>query len=259
MVKGIDKFRDFFADYAENYVIIGGSACEIYEEQYAQIPRATKDIDIILVVEALSPAFVKRFWEFVKAANYEERNKGLSEIEQEYYRFKKPKYTDFPYQVELFSRKIGLKDFPEDARITPIPVAEDLSSLSAILMDDNYYNFTLKNSSIDDGIHLANIESLICLKAKAYLDLSNRKTKGEQVNKKHIEKHKKDVFRLSAMLTAESSFDAPDALKSDIREFCEHIQQAKEPNADFFKAAGLPKDITTEQLIGQIKHSFNIK
>lgn len=61
-------------------------------------------------------------------------------------------------------------------------------------MDDNYYNFTLKHSSIDDGIHLANIESLICLKVKAYLDLANRRNEGEQVDKKHIEKHKKDVF-----------------------------------------------------------------
>lgn len=258
MVRGIDKFREFFGDYAENYVIIGGTACEIYEEQYAQIPRATKDIDIILVVEALSAEFVTQFWEFVKAANYDERNKGVGKNKQEYYRFKKPENRDFPYQVELFSRNIGLKGFPEDARITPIPVDEDLSSLSAILMDDNYYNFTLKHSSIDDGIHLANIESLICLKAKAYLDLANQRNEGEQVDKKHIEKHKKDVFRLSAMLSAESSFDAPDTLKSDIHDFCERIQR-DEPNADFFKAAGLPKSITAEQLIEQIKKSFKIE
>lgn len=58
MVKGIDKFREFFANFAGNYIVIGGTACEIYEEQYAQIPRATKDIDMILIVEALSADFV---------------------------------------------------------------------------------------------------------------------------------------------------------------------------------------------------------
>ena len=36
-------------------------ACEFHEESFAQIPRATKDIDIILIVEALSSAFVSRF------------------------------------------------------------------------------------------------------------------------------------------------------------------------------------------------------
>lgn len=54
MVRGIDKFREFFTGYEGNYVIIGGTACEMHEEIYAQTPRATKDIDIILIVEAIT-------------------------------------------------------------------------------------------------------------------------------------------------------------------------------------------------------------
>lgn len=54
MVRGIDTFKEFFKGFEDNYVIIGGTACEIHEDLYAQVPRATKDIDIILVVEALS-------------------------------------------------------------------------------------------------------------------------------------------------------------------------------------------------------------
>jgi predicted nucleotidyltransferase len=61
MVVGIDKFREFFSNFEDNYIIIGGTACEFHEESFAQIPRATKDIDIILIVEALSSAFVSRF------------------------------------------------------------------------------------------------------------------------------------------------------------------------------------------------------
>ena len=60
MVKGIEKFKEFFKGFEDSYVIIGGTACEIHEELYAQTPRATKDIDIILVVEALSHEFVSR-------------------------------------------------------------------------------------------------------------------------------------------------------------------------------------------------------
>ena len=60
MVKGIDKFKEAFAQFADNYVIIGGTACDIHEEANAQIPRATKDIDIILVVEALSHDYVSK-------------------------------------------------------------------------------------------------------------------------------------------------------------------------------------------------------
>lgn len=89
----------------------------------------------------------------------------------------KPANSAFPYQVELFSRSLGLMNFPEEARITPIPVDEDLSSLSAILMDEDYYRFTIEHSLQEDGVHIANIESLICLKSKAFLDLSQRKLK----------------------------------------------------------------------------------
>jgi len=151
MVRGIERFKEFFSDFEGNYVIIGGTACEIHEEENALVPRATKDIDIILIVEALNVNFVHQFWDFVKAAAYEEKNKGERTDEghkQEYYRFMKPLNTNFPYQVELFSRNIGLLNFPEDAHITPIPIDDDLSSLSAILMDDDYYHFTIEHIKI---------------------------------------------------------------------------------------------------------------
>lgn len=50
MVKGLDRFKEYFSDYEGNYVIIGGTACNVYEEMMAQEPRATKDIDLILIV-----------------------------------------------------------------------------------------------------------------------------------------------------------------------------------------------------------------
>lgn len=257
MVKGIEKFKEFFKGFEENYVIIGGTACEIHEENYAQVPRATKDIDIILVVEVLSADFVSRFWEFVKAADYEVRNKGCNEgtdFKHEYFRFMKPKDADFPYQVELFSRNLGLLNFPENARITPISVDEDLSSLSAILMDDDYYHFTISHSRLEDGIHIANIESLICLKSKAFLDLTGRKARGEQVDSKHISKHKKDVFRLAAMLSPTDRYTLSDSLKKDIQAFCDAASQDV-PNTDFLKSAGL-SNLKGERIIEQLVQSF---
>lgn len=258
MVKGIDTFKEFFKGFENSYVIIGGTACEIHEENYAQTPRATKDIDIILIVEALSNEFVGRFWEFVKSAGYIQRNKATNEGMQyrhEYYRFMKPSNTSYPYQVELFSRNLGLLNFPEDAHITPIPTSEDLSSLSAILMDDNYYNFTIAHSTVEDGVHIANIESLICLKCKAFIDMTLRKEKGEQEDSRHIAKHKKDVFRLAAMLAPADRFVLPDSLKNDIDKFCEIMVQDELPNSDFFKSAGLP-GTTAELIIEQLKRSF---
>lgn len=44
MIRGLDTWKEYFADYADNYVLIGGGACYLYEEEYAQNPRATKDL-----------------------------------------------------------------------------------------------------------------------------------------------------------------------------------------------------------------------
>lgn len=257
MVRGIDTFKEFFKDFDDNYVIIGGTACEIHEELYAQTPRATKDIDIILVVEALSSDFVSRFWEFVKMGSYAECCKGINdsvEPKHEYFRFMKPTNYSFPYQVELFSRNLGLMNFPEDARITPIPTDEDLSSLSAILMDNDYYHFTIRHSALEDDVHIANIESLICLKCKAFLDLSNRKQLGESVDSKHIAKHKKDVFRLAAMLAPTSKYELPDTLMKDVNDFCDKVMEEL-PNTDFLKSAGLG-NVSSEQIVKQLKKSM---
>lgn len=43
-------------------------------------------------------------------------------------------------------------------------------------MDDDYYNYTIEHSTLEEGVHIANIESLICLKCRAYLEMTERKT-----------------------------------------------------------------------------------
>ena len=46
MVRGLDIFRQYFKDYAGNYIIIGGTACSELIEDEGLKPRATKDIDL---------------------------------------------------------------------------------------------------------------------------------------------------------------------------------------------------------------------
>lgn len=53
MVRGLDIFKKYFEQHPGNYVIIGGTACDIIIDAAGFVPRATKDIDIILVEEAL--------------------------------------------------------------------------------------------------------------------------------------------------------------------------------------------------------------
>lgn len=45
MVKGLDTFQKYFADYEEQYVLIGGAACDILFESNEVNFRATRDQD----------------------------------------------------------------------------------------------------------------------------------------------------------------------------------------------------------------------
>ena len=37
MVKGLDRFRDYFRDFTDQYILIGGAACDISFEIIMQI------------------------------------------------------------------------------------------------------------------------------------------------------------------------------------------------------------------------------
>ena len=70
MVTGLDKFREAFIEYADNYVIIGGTACDIVLRDTDMTPRATSDIDMIVVVENMTPEFATAFWQFIHNGKY---------------------------------------------------------------------------------------------------------------------------------------------------------------------------------------------
>ena len=71
MVRGINSFKEWFKGYEEQYAIIGGTACDLLMADEGLAFRATKNIDLVLIVEALDAAFGKRFWEYVISAGYE--------------------------------------------------------------------------------------------------------------------------------------------------------------------------------------------
>ena len=66
MVKGIDKFKEHFKGLEDKYILIGGAACDRLFFEVGEVFRATRDLDIILIVEALNKQFLSAFWSFIK-------------------------------------------------------------------------------------------------------------------------------------------------------------------------------------------------
>lgn len=234
MVRGLDLFRDHFADYTSQYVLIGGVAATLVMEEAGLEFRATKDLDVVLVVEMLDAAFVQRFWDFVQAGEYEIRQ--VTPDKPRRYRFAKPAKADYPFMLELFSRQPDGVDLGEDATLTPVPVDEAVSSLSAILMDNEAYAFLLEGRIEIDGLRLINADRLIPLKATAWLDLRARADRGEKIDAKDVRKHLNDVFRLSQLLGGDISIELPSGMAAQFGRF---LEQAREEKVEL-KALNIP-------------------
>ncbi len=80
-------------------------------------------------------------------------------------------------------------------------------SLSAILLDENYYT-ALQSAKRDvNGVTIVDETILIPFKAKAFLDLSDRSEKGEKIDSDNIKKHRNDVFRLAQLLPGDAAIN----------------------------------------------------
>ena len=217
MVNGLTKFKETFQGFEEQYVIIGGTACDLIMESEELPFRATKDVDMVLIVESLTSEFGKQFWSYVKEAKYRHLNKSTGKAQ--FYRFSAPKSKEYPFMIEIFSRNPDFIILEDDAHITPLPIDDEVSSLSAILLNESYYELLKSGHTLVDGVPVLQPTCLIPFKAKAWLDLNERKAQGEHVDSKNIKKHKNDVFRLTQLLTAETRQELSAEIAADMSEF----------------------------------------
>lgn len=222
MVAGIERFQHWFRGYEDQYAIIGGTACDLLMEDEGLAFRGTKDIDLVLIIEAMTPDFGSRFWEFIREAGYEHRSKSTGN--PQFYRFSHPARREYPFMIELFSRKPDAIGLPDHAVLTPLPMEDDISSLSAILLDEDYYQFLRSGTTQVAGISVLDAAHLIPFKAKAWLDLTQRKANGEAVDSRSIRKHKNDVFRLFALLNPNIRTPVATSIYQDLQEFFSRME-----------------------------------
>lgn len=129
---------------------------------------------------------------------------------------------EYPYMIELFSRK---PDYLQslDMRLAPIHISDDVMSLSAILLDEAYYRILLDGIIEIEGVSVLNLESLILFKMKAWLELNDRRSQGEQIDSKNIKKHKNDVLRLAASLKPGQRMRLAGQVRDDAERFIKGI------------------------------------
>lgn len=225
VVKGIDAFRDAMAGFEDKYVLIGGGACSLLFEGTPQGFRATKDLDVVVIAASDDVEFGKALWSFVSAGNYAcgVREDGSAR----YYRFSLPSEhgdssAELPAEIELFSRAPWPMD--EGIEVVPIPFDDDLSSLSAILLDENYFKFIRQGIVSRRKVPVPDVLHIIPLKMRAHMDLNKRHDAGEHVRRMNLTKHRADVLRLSDLLADGDSCTLPDAIAEDANEFLDVLE-----------------------------------
>jgi hypothetical protein len=217
MVKGMELFRERFAGFEESFVLVGGAACDEWFSSFGQHFRATKDLDVVLIIETMDPVFLSTLRSFIAEGRYEirERTDGVPAL----HRFSGPQREGFPFILEFFSRKPDDIELAEGQQIIPIPTDAEYRSFSAILLDEDYYSLVRQHREIRDGIPVASTVALIPLKARAWINLTTSEASGEQVDSRNITKHRNDIFKLAGILPGGSADQLPASIISDLKQF----------------------------------------
>ena len=247
MVKGLDIFREHFAGDEDKYVLIGGTACDVCFTKSEAAFRATKDLDMVLIVEALTPEFGRKFWDFIEKGGY--KHKATTSGKPQFFRFTEPNDQSYPKMIELFARTEFELEVP--STLTPIHIDDEVSSLSGILLNEDYYKLLLEGRQVVDSVSVLRPEYLVLFKAKAYLDLKARRDSGEEIHSSEYKKHKKDVLRITVELELEKPASIPNSVRSEIKTFIDSL------SSDPFDVNTLLNyDVTTEEVAERLREIY---
>ncbi len=255
MVVGLDRFLDHFQGLEDTYVIIGGTACDLLLSSAGLLFRSTKDLDIVLFLGKDSDRFAVRLWQFISDGGYERRNRR--DDKPQFYRFSHPRVAGYPTMIELLGRTP--LDLPPDRTIALFPTAEDISDLSMILLDEPYYELILGARQNIDSVPLITAGALLLLKAKAFLDLSERRDTGTgKEHSRDILKHRNDVFRLFRLLRPAERIEVPKLIRSDLTRFLARFPAGAREWSDIHRAVADPDLPSPDIILQQMESIFGL-
>lgn len=87
MVKGIDISSERFRFYPDSLVLIGGAACDGWFSRLSMTFRATRDLDIVLILEAVHANFVAALRGFIDEGGYAIRERSAGSPPDDRWRF----------------------------------------------------------------------------------------------------------------------------------------------------------------------------
>ena len=214
-IAGLRHFEAYFEEYKDQYVIVGGFATlMLLERELPNHGKATHDIDLVLLTSP-SREMANRLKSYIREGGYTIQ-KGQQE-RYRYYRFIDPKAEGYAKEIELFTSEVYGIELDEGQRIVPIDPEEGLYSLSAIILDLEYFDMIKHNIEEIEGVPYSNTLATMLLKMSAVYDLYHR---GDEKWKKH----RRDILKLALLLTGEERIELTGRMIEDLSFFKEHVE-----------------------------------
>ena len=236
----IRHFCSHFAGHEESFVLIGGSACSCW---YADSPtsfRGTRDIDVVIVVEALNREFVDLLVAYLRDNGYASwvRHPQNGPAKRVMYRFVNPANRRAAAKIELLSRSGEIRRIESLQSAVPIKAEDEYTGLSGIVLDDAYYDFIRTQCQTVMGCPVLSLPGLVLLKIKAFLNLGAAVAEagapqGGDSAADNRKKHRNDVFFMLATMEPAlyaTPISLPPALMDDVRAFA--AQFMNDPSAE---------------------------
>ena len=193
--------QNFLGKHKQNYFIIGGHAAA-FNLSLQNLPfRATRDYDIVLVYEVINEEFARELTNLLTVGQYKIKVKSDG-VKRNAYRFENPKDSSFPEIIEFFV-KDGVCMQSLDNRFAKLDVVIDNNSISAMVLNEEIYNFAKRHVVEINDLIFSDKYSLIALKAFAYFE-NEKLYKNKKVNKGDYEKHLRDILRILSSFFASS-------------------------------------------------------
>jgi len=253
MVSGFNLFRERLGAFADSFIVIGGTACDLRLAPYGGF-RRTKDIDMIVVTDEVSASFAEALHAFLREGEY--ACYVTRDSRPHFYRFTAPKGSPYPAQIELLSNSL-LPELP-DARFTPISHSDEVRSLSAIVLDPIYYEFAKLHRDSDEGVPCLTLEALVVFKSSAYLNLfTEREADPSRVRSEDLNKHRNDVFRLVGAIPETSSVEVPLEIRKRLRSFIDRFRPDA-PDWEGIRAAVGETALAPDEYIRRFRKIFGL-
>lgn len=165
---GLSHFQEYCKEFDEHYVVVGGFATVMLldEELGEGHGKATFDIDLVLLTNN-SVELAQRIKQYITDGKYDIQ---VGEKDQyKYYRFNNPKEENFAKEIELFASNENELKLDDGQRILPIDPEEGLYSLSAIMLDSEYFEMIKSNINKSAEAPCTNTQATIMLKCLLFM------------------------------------------------------------------------------------------